>query len=147
MNINLLAIGKRMPDWVNAGTTEYLRRMPRDYTVNLIEISSVTYDKKKESAALFEKCNPEKPIIALDRLGKTLDTRQLSVILREYHDSSQDIQLLIGGPDGIHEDYLKKADQLWSLSALTLPHPLVRILLCEQLYRAWTLLTGHPYHK
>ena len=155
MKIKLIAVGTRMPAWVTNGVTEYITRMPRDYAVTFIEVPAEKRDKhshidsllEKEAQALFAKCDPAHPIIALDRLGKSISTNELSQTLLKHHDISENLQILIGGPEGIHPDYLKKTNQLWSLSALTLPHPLVRVLIAEQLYRAWSILSNHPYHR
>lgn len=155
MKISLIAIGTRMPGWVTAGFEEYQKRLPNDYQLVLHEVSAGKRDKhtdiekvlKKESAGLLSKCTPTQITVALDRQGKALNTQQIAIKLKDWHDQSQDINLLIGGPEGIHPDYLNQADQLWSLSALTLPHPLVRVITAEQIYRAYSIIQGHPYHR
>jgi 23S rRNA (pseudouridine1915-N3)-methyltransferase len=86
-------------------------------------------------------------VIALDVAGRGCSTEQLAGQLRDWLQDGRDLSLLIGGPDGLAAECLARADQRWSLSPLTLPHPLVRVLLAEQLYRAWTLVSGHPYHR
>ena len=144
-----------MPDWVNQGYQEYAKRLPRDFQLNLIEIeaqkrlksSNINKIIDKESQQLFSAIPNGNHIIALDRQGKHIDTQTLAQNLQNWHDQSQNISLLIGGPEGIATDYLKKSNQIWSLSALTLPHPLVRIIIAEQTYRAWSILQGHPYHR
>lgn len=155
MKINLIAVGTRMPTWVVDGFRDYQKRLSVNYQLNLTEIAASKRDKnsdidkllKKESEALFAKCAPTQVTIALDRLGKALDTKQLATKLKGWHDQSQDINILIGGPEGIHGDYLNQANELWSLSALTLPHPIVRVIIAEQLYRAYSIIQNHPYHR
>lgn len=155
MKINIAAIGTRMPPWVYQGVDTYAQRMPADYQLNIIEIPAVKRDKHtdinaallKESEALFSKCKPNAVTIALDRLGKAISTNELATQLHTWHDLSQDITILIGGPEGIHADHLAKTQHIWSLSKLTLPHPLVRVVVAEQIYRAYSIIIGHPYHR
>lgn len=144
-----------MPNWVTRGYQEYAKRLPRDYQLNLIEIEAQKRVKSAdinkiiatESQQLFAAIPKDNHIIALDRHGISIDTRMLAQNLQNWHDQRQNISLLIGGPEGITSDYLDKSNQIWSLSALTLPHPLVRIIIAEQIYRAWSILQGHPYHR
>lgn len=144
-----------MPRWVIDGMQDYTKRMPRDYAVNLVEIPAIKRDKQadikhtlsKEAEKLRQYCQPTTITVALDRLGEPLSTQQLATKLQHWHDLSQDINLLIGGPEGIDPTLIQTAHQRWSLSALTLPHPLVRVLVAEQLYRAVTIIQGHPYHR
>lgn len=155
MKINIIAVGKNMPSWVSDGYAEYANRMPPDYRVQLIEIAPITRTKKSDihkiiaqeeakiSAAIPKGCY----CIALDRIGKTGDTKTLAKRLQTWHDSQQEICFVIGGPEGLSEAFLKIADEIWSLSAMTLPHPLVRIVLSEQIYRAWSITINHPYHR
>lgn len=155
MQINLVAIGTRMPSWVNEGYREYAHRLPSDYQLNLVEIEAQKRYKNSdiqkclevEGEALIKAAKPTDLIIALDRDGKSLNTLQLATQLQTWHDQSQDINLLIGGPEGIHPNCMQKAHVKWSLSALTLPHPLVRILIAEQIYRAYSIIISHPYHR
>ncbi len=155
MKINIIAIGTRMPSWVTQGCQTYTERMPSDYHVQFNEIPALKRDKHsdlnalllKESHALFSSCRSHQMTIALDRLGKEITTTQLSTYLSQWHDLSQDINILIGGPEGIHPHYLTQAQLTWSLSKLTLPHPMVRIVIAEQLYRAYSMIIGHPYHR
>lgn len=155
MKINVITIGTRMPAWITDGVNTYQQRMPADYCVKFTEISAIRRDKhtdinsalKKESEALLAKCLPSTVTIALDRLGKAITTKQLAQQLHEWHDLSQDINILIGGPEGIHPNYLAQIPHQWSLSKLTLPHPLVRVVLSEQLYRAYSIIIDHPYHR
>lgn len=144
-----------MPSWVSEGYEEYAKRMPSDYRVQLIEIvaekRSKNADLKKIIAIEENKIADAIPkssyCIALDRTGKMVDTKTLAKRLQTWHDNQQTICFVIGGPEGLSESCLKKADEIWSLSAMTFPHPLVRIILSEQLYRAWSITVNHPYHR
>ena len=155
MQINLIAIGKRMPSWVTEGYQEYAKRLPRDYSLNLIELEAGKRTKGTDIARLTEqegdlmlsKIAATDLVIALDVKGKAWDTHQLSKHLLEWHDDGQDISVLVGGPEGLAQKCLNKAAKTWSFSPLTLPHPLVRVIVAEQLYRAWSILAGHPYHR
>lgn len=155
MKLRLLAVGNKMPDWVEQGFHEYARRLPKDCTIELVEISpghrgkNASIDKamQQEAEALRKAIRPNDHVVALAVNGKPWSTEQLSGQLEDWRGLGCDVALLIGGPDGMTDDIMKLAKQRWSLSALTLPHPLVRVLLSEQIYRAWTILQGHPYHK
>lgn len=155
MKLRLLAVGQRMPSWVTEGYQEYARRLPRDCSLELVEVTPGHRSKstsparamEQEADALNRVIRPSDRIVALDVKGKPWSTEQLSGQLGDWRMSGGDVALLIGGPDGISPTLLAKAHQRWSLSPLTLPHPLVRVVVAEQIYRAWTLLQGHPYHK
>jgi 23S rRNA (pseudouridine1915-N3)-methyltransferase len=153
MIIKLIAIGNKMPAWVNSGFAEYAKRLPTDYQLQLVEIPSQKRTKssvveqvlQQEGEKLLAAATP--PLIALDRQGATLTTEQLAKHLQNWHDNSQNPSLLIGGPEGLSPACLKRAEKVWSLSALTFPHPLVRVILAEQIYRAWSILSHHPYYR
>ena len=153
MKLRLLAVGTRMPSWVTEGYQEYAKRLPHDCALELVEINPGHRGKntntakamQQEADALAKAIRSGDHVVALDVLGKSWSTEQLSGHLSDWRMNGQDIALIIGGPDGISPHLLAQARQRWSLSALTLPHPLV--LVAEQIYRAWTLLQGHPYHK
>ena len=155
MKLKILAVGTKMPDWVERGVNEYVKRMPRDMPVEFIELapgprqksSSVDKAIAQEGDRMLLKLREQDHVVALDVPGKRWDTPALSGHMEQWRSLGQDIALLIGGPDGLDARCLARANQSWSLSPLTLPHPLVRIILAEQLYRAWTLLAGHPYHR
>ena len=155
MQIHILTIGKNMPSWVTEGYEEYTKRMPADYRVNLIEIASEKRTKNSDITKLIhiEESKVSNSIpkgaycIALDRIGKAHDTKTLAKKLQTWHDNQQTICFLIGGPEGFSDHFLKNADEIGSLSAMTFPHPLVRIILAEQLYRAWSITVNHPYHR
>jgi len=144
-----------MPGWVEQGYAEYAKRMPPESKIKLIEINAGKRSKNSDIKRLTqqegEKMLAAIPkgakVVALDVLGKACSTEELAQELKGWQASGQDIAILIGGPEGLAEDCLKVAQQKLSLSRLTLPHPLVRVVLAEQLYRASTILKGHPYHK
>ncbi|WP_221800097.1 23S rRNA (pseudouridine(1915)-N(3))-methyltransferase RlmH [Oceanobacter mangrovi] len=155
MKIRLLAVGQKMPAWVTTGYQEYAKRLPADCTLELVEIApghrSKSSSKEKamqqEAEALQKALRPQELLLALDVKGKPWSTEQLAEELTQWRMDGHDVALIIGGPDGIHPQLLQQARKRWSLSNLTLPHPLVRVVVAEQIYRAWTLIQGHPYHK
>ncbi|ABD82597.1 23S rRNA (pseudouridine(1915)-N(3))-methyltransferase RlmH [Saccharophagus degradans] len=155
MKISLIAVGTRMPAWVQDGYQEYAKRLPKELTPELVELPLAVRSKSTntQNAIASEGDNMLKHIgsntrtIALDVLGKSFSTEVLSQKLADWQMDGRNVNILIGGPDGLDSRCLAQADEKWSLSALTLPHPLVRVLLIEQLYRAWTILQNHPYHK
>ncbi len=155
MRIHLIAVGKRMPGWVEAGFEEYRRRMPPECRLELVEIAAGQRGKGADLARLQreegEKMLAAIPrgaeVVALEAGGKRVDTEGLSRWLEGWLAGGRDVALLVGGPEGLAPDCLARADRRWSLSLLTFPHPLVRILVAEQLYRAMSILKGHPYHK
>ena len=155
MKIHLVAIGEKMPSWVSAGFEEYARRLPRECSLVLRELPLATRGKsgdplkwKREEAEAIRTVLPKGAyIVALDVLGKAWDTPELSRRLGLWMQEHSDLVLLVGGPDGLDETLLSEAHTRWSLSPLTFPHPLVRIVLAEQVYRAWSLLNNHPYHR
>ena len=143
-----------MPSWVSDGFEEYSKRMPRELKLNLIEIPPAKRGKtgspsqwmQEEGQRILSQVNNHH-VVALDVKGKVWSTEQLAEQMQGWLATGRDVDLVVGGPDGLSEASLQRADQKWSLSALTLPHPLVRIVLAEQLYRAWTVLQNHPYHR
>lgn len=155
MKIRLIAIGTRMPDWVSSGYHEFAKRLTDDVRLELVEIAAGKRGKSADIARITEKegeaqlatIGSNDRVIALDVLGKPWRTEDLSQKLRQWLAEGRNISLLIGGPEGLSAEASARADEYWSLSPLTLPHPLVRVLLAEQIYRAWTLLKGHPYHR
>lgn len=153
MKLRVLAVGTRMPDWVTRGVDEYLKRLPRDFSVEIVEIAPGKRGKNADVAraiqgnAMLAKLRDQERVIALAVDGQHWSTERLAANADHWRQDGRDVALLVGGPDGLDPRLLSRAEQRWSLSALTLPHPLVRILLAEQLYRAWTLLAGHPYHR
>jgi len=155
MNISLIAIGNRMPAWVNEAYREYARRLPRECRLNLTEIPLAQRVKSRnveravaeEGKRMLAELSPGEHVIALDVKGCSWSTEQLAGRFQQWMQEGRGISLLVGGPDGLSDACLERARQRWSLSPLTLPHSLVRVLLAEQLYRAWTLMVGHPYHR
>lgn len=155
MQFHLITVGNRMPTWVSKGFQEYQKRLSSACKLNLISITSSKRTKHSNNLQLLTKeeekiltAIPKKSrVIALDEKGILLSTKQLAQKLKQWQLEKPDITLLIGGPDGLGKRCLNQAEYSWSLSPLTLPHPLVRIIVAEQLYRAWTLLKGHPYHR
>ncbi len=155
MKIRLIAVGTKMPSWVEAGFKEYAKRMPNDCRIEVIELPLGPRGKNqpvekaiaKEGQAMLAVMKPQNTCVALEVLGKPWSTPQLATQLSDWRMAGGDVDLLIGGPDGLSPECVKKAKYKWSLSPLTLPHPLVRILVTEQLYRAWTINNNHPYHK
>lgn len=144
-----------MPSWVKQGYEEYAKRFPPSCTLELVEIPAEKRTKQsdinrliqREGEKILSTIKPNHRVIALDVNGKSWSTTLLAQHLAAWHHEGRNIDLLIGGPDGLANDCLQKAEMKWSLSPLTLPHPLVRILLAEQLYRALTIMQGHPYHR
>lgn len=155
MKINLIAIGKNMPEWVNNGFSEYAKRLPKDFQLNLIELPLIKRTKninvakimEQEAELILQHVKSSDFTIALDEHGKQFDTKSLALQLQKWRENYQAINLIIGGPDGLAKEIFEKANFKWSLSNLTLPHPLVRIVVAEQIYRAWSILQNHPYHR
>jgi 23S rRNA (pseudouridine1915-N3)-methyltransferase len=144
-----------MPAWVTAGYTEYARRLPHECSLQLVEIP-VSKRRKSLPAALAMQEEGQLMlaaipagclVIALDVTGKAWSTEGLAERLQQWMAGGRDVALLVGGPDGLAPECLASSDIRWSLSALTYPHALVRIILAEQLYRAWSINAGHPYHR
>ena len=155
MRLKIIAIGTKMPPWVASGFSEYARRMPPELKLELIELPLGQRGKGRdarramaaESSAILKAIGASDTVVALDVKGKFWSTQQLAEQLAGWQFEGCDYCFLIGGPDGLASECLARADARWSLSPLTLPHSLVRVLLAEQLYRAWTINVGHPYHK
>jgi len=144
-----------MPAWVNDGYQEYAKRLPRECQLVLHEISPAKRGKSGHSTQWIEEegdrilaaIPTDHHVVSLDVTGKPWTTEQLAEQMQNWLSDGRDVSLLVGGPDGLAAKCCQRADQSWSLSALTLPHPLVRIVMSEQLYRAWTILQNHPYHR
>ena len=147
----LIAVGERMPAWVQAGYAEYAKRLSRELPLQLVEISTKSRDPARltadAGAALIAAIPKGAHVVALDGHGKSWSSEELATQLSRWRMLGKDVAFLIGGPDGLAPNVLERADQTWSLGPLTLPHPLVRILVAEQLYRAVSQLGGHPYHR
>jgi 23S rRNA (pseudouridine1915-N3)-methyltransferase len=155
MRIHLLTVGQRVPGWVGQGYEDFARRLPPECRLLLTEVAAPRRSKGAEVARLRalegERLLAALPrgacTVALDVRGAAWDTAQLAARLADWMQAGRDVALLVGGPDGLAPACLQRADAVWSLSALTLPHALVRIVVAEQIYRAWTVYKGHPYHR
>ena len=155
MRIHLIAVGTRMPDWVTRGYEEYARRTPRTCSLRLVEIPpgdrhksrTTEQAREQEGQRMLGAIPRDCQVIALDVTGRSCSTADLAGQLAGWLESGRDTVLLVGGPDGLAPACLDRADRHWSLSALTFPHALVRVIVAEQLYRALTIHQGHPYHR
>ena len=155
MRITTLAIGTRMPGWVSEGVEAYRKRLPRHIEFEIRELpaaqrgsnTSAAVTKQKEGEALLKAIPDKAWVIALDERGKHWTSTELGGQLEQWLASHPQVILLIGGADGLSDEVKQRANATWSLSSLTLPHALVRVVLAEQIYRAWTLVQGHPYHR
>ena len=155
MRNRLLAVGSHLTSWVNEGVEDYLKRFPPSCSLELIEIPAEKRMRTSVPAKLMERegerlikaIKPGNLVVALAVKGKSWSTEQLASYLEGWKNEGRHVDMLIGGPDGLSEECLKKANIHWSLSPLTLPHPLVRIIVAEQLYRAVSILQNHPYHR
>lgn len=144
-----------MPQWVEEGVAEYRKRLPRDFELTITEIPLSQRTKTtnliqaiaREGEACLKAVAAGDFVAALDVKGKMLGTEQMAARVGELRDGGRNISLLVGGPDGLAPACIERADALWSLSALTFPHPVVRIIVAEQIYRVWSLLNRHPYHR
>jgi len=155
MRLTVLSIGHRMPAWISQGWAEYAKRLPPEIRLELVELkpeertSGKTVEKAKalEGERLLAAVPAGALLLALDERGRTVTTQGLSVMLADWMREGTHPVFAIGGADGHAEAVRERADKLVSLSALTLPHGLVRVLLAEQVYRAWSILANHPYHR
>jgi len=155
MRVSILSIGHRMPAWIQEGFQEYTRRMPPEIRVDLMELKpeergagrSLDRAKTLEGERILAALPAGAALIALDERGKGVSTQGLSVMLSEWMRDGSHPAFVIGGADGLSEAVRDRADKIVSLSTLTLPHGIARVLLAEQLYRAWTILARHPYHR
>ena len=155
MRVRVLSVGTKMPAWVLAGIAEYQKRLVADLDFSLIEIpmakrtknSNIDQCRKKEGDALLASIPSGDYVVALDVSGKSFSTEALVGKIKDFRQRGYNLSLLVGGPDGLDAECLTRASERWSLSALTLPHPLVRVVITEQLYRAISIIKGHPYHR
>ena len=155
MQLLVTGVGQRMPTWVQQAWDEYARRMPPELRLELREIplarrgrnADIQRLRRGESEALLGAMPKGARIVALDGRGKAWSSARLAERLEVWMGDGRDCGLLIGGPDGLDTHCLSRADEMWSLGPLTLPHPLVRIIVAEQLYRAWSIIRNHPYHR
>lgn len=155
MKLFILAVGNKMPEWITSGFNEYSKRMPREATIALIEIKpeprttgkTVAQIMEAEAQRIENALPKDVTRIVLDERGTHLTTKQMAQKMHDWLGGGRDVAFIIGGADGLHESVRNSAQQLLALSALTLPHGMVRVLLAEQLYRAYSLLHNHPYHR
>jgi 23S rRNA (pseudouridine1915-N3)-methyltransferase len=155
VRIQLIAAGTRRPAWEREGFEAYAKRMPRECSLSLVEIAvakrganaDIARLRSREGEHMLDKVAKNARVIALDEKGRSFTTTQLAEQLSNWLASGQDLALLIGGPDGLAAACHDAAQMSWSLSPLTFPHGLARVVVAEQLYRAWTVTTGHPYHR
>ncbi|MCL2308786.1 MAG: 23S rRNA (pseudouridine(1915)-N(3))-methyltransferase RlmH [Proteobacteria bacterium] len=156
MRLKIIAFGQRLPGWMVAGVDDYLRRLPRDCRAEVVELKPEARDRGKtvaqmlaaEAARVEEVCATGAFLkVALDERGQRWDTRQLAQKLVQWRDVARDVAFILGSADGLDAALKASADAQWSLSPLTLPHGLARIVVAEQLYRAISLSAGHPYHR
>jgi 23S rRNA (pseudouridine1915-N3)-methyltransferase len=155
MQIHLIAVGERMPAWVESAFSEYAARLPAHCRLQQREVAAGRRTKgadlarltREEGERLLAAVPKGARLIALDRQGRELTTDDLAAELKAQMARGGDLALLIGGPEGLSDDCLVQAQARWSLSRLTLAHPLVRVVVAEQLYRAWSILNNLPYHR
>lgn len=158
MKIRLLTISQKMPDWVQKGYDDYNKRIQPFMQTQLLELPMAKRGKNdsstdiqrfcvQEGQSILSSLKPQERLIALEVGGRDLSTEKLAATIQQWMLEGQDIALAIGGPDGLSDEVRQQAEWHWSLSALTLPHPLVRVIVIEQLYRAMSILNNHPYHR
>ena len=155
MRVQLVAVGTKMPAWVQSAFAEYAKRLPKELAPKLVELElgsktrpgNIEAAKKVEAEAILAAIPAEHFVVMLDLGGKAWSTPELAQQLKHWQMSGRDFSFVIGGPDGLDASVGQRANSIWSLSNLTLPHPLVRIVWVEQLYRAFSILNNHPYHK
>lgn len=155
MHIRLLAVGDRQPSWVDEAVDTYRGRFPREWKFTLDTIATVRRNKNDtslravvaEGEQILAKLKKAERVVLLDERGDQLSSQVLATKLADWQADSRDLCFVIGGPDGVSDACRQRADFVWSLSRLTMPHGMARVLFAEQLYRAWTMQTGHPYHR
>lgn len=154
MNIHLIAVGASTPQWIVQGFNQYTRRLPKYCCLKLVEIQAVSRKqgevnriRREEARRILDRIPQGSLVIALAENGKPLTTKALTEKMNSWMQVGADIAVLVGGADGLDTECFERADECWSLSALTFPHALVRVIVAEQFYRAWTILSNHPYHR
>ena len=154
-SISIVSVIKRLPGWAESAAREYEKRLSSDITINFIDVSPASRGKrhdidkilKQEAESILKVIPKDSYTVALDEKGKSKNTLALADNLDEWTTMNQAVCFIIGGPDGLDDSIKSKAKATWSLSDLTLPHAMVRVILMEQLYRAFCILKGHPYHR
>ena len=155
MKITIIAVGARMPDWVEDAWSDYAKRLASDWSVVLKEIKPESRTSGKTPAQMMlaeakriESAIPEGSLrVALDEHGRDYTTHTFAEQMGGWHNNSQSLAIIIGGPDGLDADLKKSCQSILRLSSMTMPHPMVRVVLIEQIYRAWSILNNHPYHR
>ncbi|WP_058479620.1 23S rRNA (pseudouridine(1915)-N(3))-methyltransferase RlmH [Legionella waltersii] len=155
LKLTIISLGNKMPDWVNQGTHDYTKRLSDGIQVKLVEIPLIKRNKasdlnrilEKEALIIVENIPNNCHLIALDVYGKEFNSEEMATRITQLQNVSSHFCFIIGGPEGLSPDVLNRCHERWSLSKLTLPHPLARIVLVEALYRAWSIINNHPYHK
>ncbi|AHE66665.1 23S rRNA (pseudouridine(1915)-N(3))-methyltransferase RlmH [Legionella oakridgensis] len=155
LKITLITLGNKMPSWVNEAVGDYKKRLQDGIALTLVEIPLLRRGKSADLARILEKeatlmttAIPQGArLIALDMTGESFSSEQLAHKIEQLQHINSHLCFLIGGPEGLCRKLLARCDERWSLSTLTLPHPLVRIVFIEAIYRAWSILQNHPYHK
>jgi 23S rRNA (pseudouridine1915-N3)-methyltransferase len=154
MRLRVLAVGQKMPAWIDQGVDEYARRLPKGVTVEWLSIApakrgteSIERYQQIEAESIRAKLTAEDYLVALHARGREITTETISERLTQWQMGANRVCIVIGGPDGLHPSLLDTAQEQWSFGRITLPHPLVRVILSEQLYRAWSIQAGHPYHR
>jgi 23S rRNA (pseudouridine1915-N3)-methyltransferase len=154
MKLKILSVGHKMPSWVELACAEYIKRMPKELATEMVEIKPDKRASGKNSEVVQEaeakrilEVAGKDYLVVLDERGQEVTSLQLATKIVHWQTLGKDVSLVIGGADGLHQTLKDKADLLWSLSKLTLPHGMVRVMLSEQLYRAYSITQHHPYHK
>ncbi len=154
MKINLIAVGKKMPDWISHGIEHYKKQLPKHYNFTITAIESQNRKsispentKNLEEKLILEAASDSNLLIALDESGKKQTSKELSKSIEKWQHNGDNVALIIGGADGLSSELKQKCNLIWSLSDLTLTHSMARLLVVEQIYRGYSLLSNHPYHR
>ena len=155
MVIHFITVGQKMPKWVQDGYAEYAKRLPKSCAIKLVELpmaqrgktGSADKYKAEEAKKILAAIPKGAQLIVLDEYGQQVTTKGLADKLEDWLASGQDVALVVGGPDGLEQSLIEQAKWKWGLSKLTMPHPMVRILVAEQIYRAYSVINNHPYHR
>ena len=154
MRINLITIGKKMPNWINLGIEHYQKQLPSYYNFTITSLdsqsrksSSAENSKNLEAKLLLEASSESTFLIAFDELGKQKTSKQISKSIESWQLEGESVALIIGGADGLSSEIKQKCHQIWGLSNLTMTHSMARLLVVEQVYRGYSLLNNHPYHR
>lgn len=153
--MNIISVGEKMPSWVNEGTKSYLQRIRGNSSVRLLEVSAKKRSKRadisrilqQEGEAILRHISSDTRLICLDRPGKAYDSMGVANKIRDWQQLGQTVSFAIGGPEGLDLTVMQRADEIWTLSKMTFTHHVARVMLAEQLYRAWSITEGLPYHR